>query len=1146
MADQTILVNVGANISDLTSAMNTATRSISSFVNDTRKGFQALGDVGKIITGVGIGIAAGLGAATKKAMDFEQQMSNVKAVSAASAGDMQKLTALAQEMGAKTKYSSVEAAKGIEELVKAGVSVKDIMSGGLEGALSLATAGELDLAEAAGIASTALNAFKKDGITVTRAADLLAGAANASATDVHELRYALSMVSAVASGAGLSFQDTSTALAVFAQSGLKGSDAGTSLKTMLLNLIPQTKKEVKLFDALGVTAKDGSNAFFDASGNIKSMAEIAQVLQDKLKGLTNEQRMATLQQMFGTDAIRAANILYNEGAAGINKMYGEMSKVTAAEVAAEKMNNVKGQVEKLRGAVETMAISIGNSLLPLISLLASTAQALVNKFNSLSDASKTFLTIGAALTAAFALFIGPLLIVIGFIPAIVEGFAAIAAMFGVSSGALLGLIGVTFGWIAAIVLVVTALVLAYNEVDWFRNAVNAAWAWIVNATKVAAEAIKVAFGVAVDWTVQKFSQIKPALMAIGSWISEAFTGTISAISSFFGKLNEKFGIVGKVVDYIKSSFDTVGGIIATISPLLARLALGFLGISGPIGWIIAGVVSLGATLFKLSKTNEGVRAAFESVWNGIKTVFEAVMTALQPIIDALVQAFIDLAPQFAETGKIIGDSFATLGPVFAQLGEAFGGLLAAIVGLIPSFGEFAKTIVSMYATVLPQFLSIAVQVFQTILSVVSTVLPVIISLIKSLLPIVLQIITVALPLMAKIFAAVFQMIGSIIVAVMPVIVGLIQAIVPVIMQIVTTVLPLLLSIVQAVFPVIMSIIQAVIPIIVAVINIAASVITNVLVPAISFILKIVQAVFPVIVAVIKSALEIITNIIKIVTGIIKGDWSAVWEGIKGIFIAVWEAIKAVVTGAINVVKAIISGAWALIKGLTQTVWNGIKSLVSSILLGIVSVVTSSFNAMKSIISSVSNSVKGVIQTGWNAAIGYLKGIDLYSIGKNILQGLINGIKSMAGAISTAVQNVASAIPAKIKNFLGIHSPSRVLMELGEYTGAGFVNGIKSMISDVKGVTTDMAAAALPSMPQLSLAYETPSVPSASQSVMNNTASQTKASTDPALLSAIQQLAGRPVSVQIAGREVALATSSDMDAIFAKNTRMDFRSQGGKR
>ncbi|WP_428830831.1 phage tail tape measure protein [Bacillus wiedmannii] len=391
------------------------------------------------------GLGRFLKSAVEESMNFEQQMSNIKAVSGATADTMDTLSQLAVKYGEDTKYSSVEAGKGIEELIKAGVSLTDIINGGLEGALNLATAGELDLGDAAQIASTALNAFKADNLSVTDAANLLAGAANASATNVREMQYGLSMVSAVAAGVGLSFKDTSTALALFAQNGLRGSDAGTSLKTMLANLIPKSKEAYELFSELGLIsfdtgkamqflsekgvkpasnsyqdvigsleqyaakqekAKVGSekaekafqkltfstgimhNAFFDANGNLKGMADIAEVVQMAMQGLTAEQRQSYLYTLFGSDAIRGANILYKEGADGIKNMYSEMSKVTALDVATTKMATTKGQIEELSGAYDTLKKTVGDALLPTVQTLVSTFQTLVDWFNNLDKSTQ--------------------------------------------------------------------------------------------------------------------------------------------------------------------------------------------------------------------------------------------------------------------------------------------------------------------------------------------------------------------------------------------------------------------------------------------------------------------------------------------------------------------------------------------------------------------------------------------------------------------------------------------------------------------------------------------------------------------------------------------------------------------------------------
>ena len=325
-----------------------------------------------------------------KAAEFEAKMSNIKAVTGESEETMKKFNDAAIKAGADTAFSAAEAADAVGELAKAGVSTQDILNGGLTASLNLATAGELDLKEAAEITSTALNAFRRDGMTATQAANQLAGAANASATDVHELKYGLSMVAPVASGLGLSFRDTTNALAVFAQNGLKGSDAGTSLKTMLMNLQPQTKAQANMMRELGIITEDGSNQFFTAEGKVKSFAEISQVLKDKLGGLSDAEKQMALKTMFGTDAVRAATIAMNEGAEGANNMQAAIDKVTAAQVAAEKLNNLKGAIEALSGSFETLQIKVGTAVLPLLTTLVKYVDKLVDKISN-SKGLQTFL-----------------------------------------------------------------------------------------------------------------------------------------------------------------------------------------------------------------------------------------------------------------------------------------------------------------------------------------------------------------------------------------------------------------------------------------------------------------------------------------------------------------------------------------------------------------------------------------------------------------------------------------------------------------------------------------------------------------------------------------------------------------------------------
>jgi TP901 family phage tail tape measure protein len=322
-----------------------------------------------ILTSAGAVVAGGF-SAVKKSMDFESEMSTIKALTGATGGQMKQMTNLALQMGAKTKYNALEAAQGIEELLKSGMQPATVQAGGLEAALNMATAGGMSLADSASLMSNSLNAFRNDGLKAAQVSNILAGAANASSADMIDLKYGLAAVGPVAAGVKMSLRDTSAALALFSNNNLQGQDAGTSFKTMLMNLSPQTKKAAALMKEFGIITKNGTDQFFDAKGKVKGLADVAEVLRQSLKNLNPKEQGDALKQMFGSDAIRAGRILLTEGADGVKKMYGEMSKVTALDVAKQKMNNASGAVEQFKGAMETLQISALMPTLPVIKQIA--------------------------------------------------------------------------------------------------------------------------------------------------------------------------------------------------------------------------------------------------------------------------------------------------------------------------------------------------------------------------------------------------------------------------------------------------------------------------------------------------------------------------------------------------------------------------------------------------------------------------------------------------------------------------------------------------------------------------------------------------------------------------------------------------------
>jgi TP901 family phage tail tape measure protein len=350
-------------------------------IDKAERSIQSLGARGGAMAGVMAGaVAAGaaaaatgiaaLGVASYKSVtafaDFEQSLNVFKSVSGATAAQMTQVTAVAKQLGKDISLPGVsakDASYAMVELAKSGLSVQDSL-GAAKGVLSLAKAGQLDVADAASIAANALNAFGLKGTDANKVADILAGGANSSSASVNDLAYALQMASASAARMNIPLGDTVTALGLFANNGIAGSDAGTSLKTMLARLVPTTEEQSKAMKALGLD-------FFDAKGNFIGLKDTATMLQQKLGGLSQEQRELAINTIFGSDASRAAGILAKEGAAGFDAMSAGVNRANAAtELAAAQNSGLKGALENIRSIVETLSISFGEKLAPYVQRVA--------------------------------------------------------------------------------------------------------------------------------------------------------------------------------------------------------------------------------------------------------------------------------------------------------------------------------------------------------------------------------------------------------------------------------------------------------------------------------------------------------------------------------------------------------------------------------------------------------------------------------------------------------------------------------------------------------------------------------------------------------------------------------------------------------
>lgn len=644
--------------------INSAKSSISGFESATLGVGKALAGVVTTAAVAGVaGLAAGFGSAVHEAANFEKVMSGVKAVSGSTAEEMSQLSGLALKLGADTSFSATEAGLGIEELVKAGVSIADVMGGAAAASLNLAAAGNISVAESATIASNAMNAFGIKGSEAGHVADIIAGAANASAIDVHEFGFSLSAAGAVANTVGFSFDDLATAIAIMGQAGIKGSDAGTSLKTMMLNLQPTTKAQIGLFRDLGITTADGANRFFDASGKVRSFAEVAEVLQDALHGLTEQQRLAALEVIFGSDAIRAGAVIAKAGSDGFYTMADAMSKVTAQQVAEERLNNLAGSLEKLKGSLQTAAIVIGSAFLPGLRSMVDGITNVLNEalpgMQGFAEAAAT--NFGATFTAITTAAAGPIRL-------LKESFLTMVQVFQGQ-------------WAPDA-----------TQIEPFVNAVGIATI-VVRDQLLPAVMTMVEFFASHTEIIVGFAAAFATLLTLG-----VIASTIAAVAAAIAFLLSPIGLVLIAVGLLTAAWvgnwGDIQGITARAAATVGAAVAAITGFLTSVGDFFSTLVSTVAAAWQsivdaTSSAATGLTSAVETAWSMVQA---AVDTALAAIGTAVVAAW-----ETIFTGETRA-ALAALVTDFQTTWDAITGLVAAATGLLQTTVSAANTAVATDVT----------------------------------------------------------------------------------------------------------------------------------------------------------------------------------------------------------------------------------------------------------------------------------------------------------------------------------------------------------------------------------------------------------------------------------------------------------------
>ena len=602
---------------------------------------EKLKTVGSAIEGVGqklmpvTAAVGGLGAAAVKvASDFDSSMSQVAAVSGATGKDLEALRDKAREMGSKTKFSASEAAEAMNYMAMAGWKTGDMLSG-IEGIMNLAAASGEDLATTSDIVTDALTALGLSAEDSGHFADILAAASSNANTNVSMMGETFKYCAPVAGALGFSAEDTAEAIGLMANAGIKSSQAGTAMRSMMTNLTGEVKFTGAAFGELTVQTTN-------TDGSMRSLGDILADCRAAFAQMSESEKAANAEALVGKNAMSGFLAVMNAAPGDIEKLNSAINNCdgTAEKMAATMQDNLAGQLTILKSQLEELAISIGEILMPYIRQIVGWIQGLVDWLNGLDESTKKIIVTVALVAAA----LGPVLIVIGkvvgaigTIMTVVPQIAgAISSVIGFVSGTVIPAISAVvaaIGWVPlAIAAVVAILVVLYNKCEWFRDAVNVIWTQIKEFFVSAWEVICSFF---TETIPNAWNSLVSFFQGIPAW----WSGLWQSVGDFFNNIWTNMmnnPVLTGIVDMIRSLWENLSTTLQGIWDGIKTAASG--------AWELIKNVVLGPVLLLIDLVTGNFTKLKEdaaNIWNNIKNAASTIWNGIKQVVGSLVQGLAD-------------------------------------------------------------------------------------------------------------------------------------------------------------------------------------------------------------------------------------------------------------------------------------------------------------------------------------------------------------------------------------------------------------------------------------------------------------------------------------------------------------------------
>lgn len=853
-------------------------RNLQTEADKTNTAFAKIGAAGEVMQNVGdkisgagekllpvtAGITALGTAAVKTGADFDSAMSKVAAVSGATGDDLQALRDKAREMGSQTKFSASEAAEAMNYMAMAGWKTEDMLSG-IEGVMNLAAASGEDLATTSDIVTDALTAFGLTAADSAHFADVLAAASSNANTNVSMMGETFKYAAPVAGSLGFSVEDTAEAIGLMANAGIKSTQAGTSLRSIMTALAGEVKF---CGESIGEVEIQTTNA----DGSMRELSDILADCRVAFAGLSESEQASAAQALVGKNAMSGFLALMNAAPADIDKLSGAISNCdgTSLSMAETMQDNLAGQLTILKSQLEELAISFSDILMPAIRSIVSYIQGLVDKLNQLDPQTKETIVKIALVAAA----LGPMLIVLG---KTISGIGSVlslvskapAAIGAVKGGitAVTGALGVSLGTILAVVAAIAALVAAFMHL------------WKTN------------------------ENFKNNILGIWEQIKSTFFGLTQGITDRINALGFNFE---SFTDMLKAAWDALCNLLA---PVFEGVFQNIANIFSEISGIILGLLDVFIGLFtgNWSQLWNGVKGIFTSIWNFIVSTFTNILNTLKGIADVVLGWF---GTSWDEVWTSIKDFFVN---TWTSISTFFTGI---ITGIRDFFVNIWTGIYTFFSNIFNAIYTVVSTVFQTIYNTIMTVWN---SIYETIAPL--------LDAFKYLFETIFQAIQILIGMAMDWISEKISAIWNAIVSFLTPILEGIKNTFTTIWNAIKSVIDTVLGAIQSVITSVWNAIYGFLSPILNSIKSVVSSIWDSISSKISSIMNTIKSTISNIWDSIKSAVSTKVSGVKTAiqdgFQAAVDWIKGLASDAWNwgadIISGIIDGIKSMISNLADTV-----------------------------------------------------------------------------------------------------------------------------------------------------------------------------------------------------------------------------------